>query len=134
MYSSGPGSLSNPLLLVFGVVIFGFGVWLFIKTLRLVQSGVHVKGTVIGNALRTKGRRYPRVRFTTATGIETQFTDSAGAAFTAYPVGREVPVIYDPDKPEHACIDSLFNLWLQPVICLAVGLLVVLVTLNSLPK
>ena len=72
---------------------------------------------------------YPVVEFTDLNGKKQHFTASTGSNQKPYDLGAEVPVMYDPQDPEGADIESKLYQWLIPGLvgglgaaCLAVGI------------
>jgi len=71
----------------------------------------HVPGILTGiHAVRHNDRptTYPVLRFRTLDGIEMETTSNVneGPYYLTRMRGRQVPVLYDPDDPRKACIDS----------------------------
>jgi Protein of unknown function (DUF3592) len=54
-------------------------------------------------------------------GRQYTFQDETGSRPPAYAIGERVPVLYDPDQPGDARIDSLANRALGPAICGGIG-------------
>jgi hypothetical protein len=75
------------------------------------------------------GRRlkYPVVEFETERGRTVEFESSVGSNPSLYRVGQRVSVLYDPDEPQKATIDSFLSRWLATLItgCLGVSFLFV---------
>ena len=97
--------------------------------LRLTWSGRCAKGTVVGLEERRTGfdsasnfhPDFPRTSVSTAwypqveflAGERTvRFRSTAGSDSPRYRVGDKVRVLYPPDDPEHATIDTFANRWL----------------------
>ena len=65
---------------------------------------------------------YPRVRFMTPAGEPVEFTGSVGSRPATFDIGEAVAVLYDPDDPRDARINSFFQLWFAPLILGFLGL------------
>ncbi|QDP97003.1 DUF3592 domain-containing protein [Microlunatus elymi] len=123
-----------------GVVFLAVGVFLGVSSISFRSSAVHATGTVVevreslscsdrpsrrGTGGGNSGcqRVYtPVVRFTTATGRQITFTpDYANSSRPT--VGASIGVLYHPDDPRHARVDSFSDLWLLPIIFTGIGLL-----------
>jgi hypothetical protein len=63
----------------------------------------------------------PRVRFTTGDGREIEFVSSTASSPPSYAEGDAVQVLYRPDRPADARIDSYADLWLAPTIVGGIG-------------
>jgi hypothetical protein len=59
---------------------------------------------------------YPQFVFTTSAGRSVQFTSKDGSTAQPYEDGQAVPVLYDPDEPTHAVLDSFWSLWAATVV------------------
>ena len=98
--------LRGGLFAVVGLAVLIFcGVWL-VQTRSFVRSAQAASGVVVSlNA----GGSHPQVRFTTAAGLTLDYPQN-GLIF-GYAVGDAVPVLYDPNRPRSACINSFAALW-----------------------
>lgn len=99
------------LLLVLGVLSVYGGV----RTLRQARGfrarAQRVTGILIGiHAARRNDRtsHYPVLRFRTLDGVELETTSNVNEApfYLTRTRGHQVPVLYDPENPRVACIDS----------------------------
>ncbi len=106
------------------------------KARVMVQEFVLASGTVIDNeyrshtdpedSARSYWAYYPVVSFTTAQGYLHIFTDGEGSYPPAYEVGETVEVLYNPDDPLDATINSWMSIWMGPLLFTTIGLLPVL--------
>jgi hypothetical protein len=65
--------------------------------------------------------RRPRVVFETADGQRIEFESRHGSDPPSYRVDDVVEVVYDPDQPAHAEINSVLHLWPVSIVSLLVG-------------
>lgn len=106
------------------------------KAQLMVRNYNTVSGTVIDNDYMSRtdpqdiSRIYwlyfPVVSFTTADGNLYIFTQGGGSDPPAYEVGEAVEVLYNPENPHDATISSWVNVWMVPMIFIAVGSLPIL--------
>lgn len=96
-------------------------------TQNQITAMVKAQGTVIEVVSRTKTQSgesktyfYPVVEFRTAEGAVVRFEDSTGSNPSAHRVGDAVEVLYDPQTPQSAMIDS-WVLWLPSTIVIGFG-------------
>lgn len=76
------------------------GVSALVKTIRLRRRGV--RGTAVVVAMHPGYRcRYAEIEFVTLTGRRVRTVLDEGAPYAGYEPGLLVPVLYDPDDPEH---------------------------------
>jgi len=115
-----------------GVAMLIGGVFMFNRTRRFTQRSVATTGTVVELLLESRsstsaGRRtvghsyYPLIRFKTKSGQVVEFKSSFGSNPPSYVVGARVPILYDPDNPHRAEINSFMSLWMGVIILLALG-------------
>ncbi len=94
---------------------------------RLRRHGQRVQGTVIDNVRKRSGGSklwVPVVGFTDNLGYSVEFALRVHARWKRR-VGRSVPVIYLPDKPHDARMDSWAQLWLGAFVLLVTGTVLV---------
>lgn len=64
---------------------------------------------------------YPIIEFQTQTGEIIRFEGKTGVSENTYRVGQQVDILYDPQFPQDARIDSWFELWLPPLVVILLG-------------
>jgi hypothetical protein len=74
---------------------------------------------------------YPVVRFALPGGQTYVVRTTSGTTPPEFQVGQHVAVIYDPQHPESALIDSWRDLWQGPVWMIGTGTLIALAFLRS---
>jgi hypothetical protein len=97
-------------------------------------------GKVVGNdylgitdledSTRTSWAYYPVVRFTSDSGQEFTFTDGVGTYPPEFEAGEIVEVLYDPEQPQQAKIDSWKRVWFAPFWISGIGLLPIIALLG----
>lgn len=111
---------------VIGLGLFIGGMFAYRHTRHFVDTAISAQGVVTANvrSQSTAGRTtfHPRVRFRTADGQEISFISSIGTRPPVYRVNDPVRVLYDPQDPYHASIQSLMNLWILPIILCGLGI------------
>ncbi|MBW4564695.1 MAG: DUF3592 domain-containing protein [Mojavia pulchra JT2-VF2] len=128
--------------LTFGSIFAGIGsifavtgIMFGINTHSFVGTAVSTQGTVIDLKLHlstdSKGRSssfyYPVVKFAPNSGEPIIFESNAGSKPPAFTKGQQVEVLYDPQKPKSAMINSWFELWFLPAMFTGMGSLFVLI-------
>lgn len=91
---------------------------------------IQTEGTVVENSFVTivedgngVGSYLPQVEFALPDGNKIRFTDKVGSLPPDYEIGETVQIIYQPENPANACINSWKRIWLAPVILMSVGIL-----------
>lgn len=120
-----------------GLTIFVFlpliGAIFAFRSIRLLQHGVRVPGTIIGYFVTNEMNSgwgiitmyYPKVTFQDATGDMHTVTMSVSQQRVAKTKSKSVTVIYPKDKPDAARIANFGSLWLLPLVFFAPALILV---------
>ncbi|MEH2067024.1 MAG: DUF3592 domain-containing protein [Nostoc sp.] len=129
-------------LLLFGSIFGGvgsvfavIGIIIGMNTRSYVANAIPAQGTVIDlvehSSVDSDGHYsyayYPIVQFTTHAGEPTVFESNSGSDPPGYTRGDRVEVLYRPDKPGSAKINSWLSLWLLPLIFIGLGSIFALV-------
>ena len=91
----------------------------FVQVAAFVASATKTEATYVGSVAQSGGNHggtflHPRFRFTTRDGRVRTITSTFGSTDQPYDDGDQVELLYDPQRPEHAKVDS-FQLWLTPL-------------------
>ena len=111
-----------------GSIVLAVAALSFLHTRQFVHSSSAGDGVVIENVWRESSGRsrggsyYPRVRFRTGSGQDFVIISSTGSSPPSFRVGERVQVLYSPDNPTRARIDSFGSLWALPLIFGCIGL------------
>jgi Protein of unknown function (DUF3592) len=110
--------------LVAGLAMFGGGGALWRSHAAFAARALRADGVVTdfthGRSSKRSGTIYtPIVTFTTSQGRELQVAGSG----SGYRRGDQVRVLYDPDNPEQAQIDSLMETWFWPLLLGFMGIM-----------
>lgn len=98
------------------------GLFFLIDTLQFLSSATATATGVIVSCPRPKSSSTActaTVAFTTAQGQSVTITTSF--ASSAFEVGQQQPVAYNPDHPQDARISSFLVLWFVPTLLLGLG-------------
>ena len=97
----------------------GVGVYLYLRSARLRRDGVQTHGIVVD--IRRDGKySHPVFEFTDRAGKKHQVPSSIGST-GGYVKGDSVRVLYNPENPAEARIDTFVSMWLAVCVCLAAG-------------
>jgi hypothetical protein len=122
--SSRPLSRTGALLIgltftVIGLVVLFIGLFWLNATSERLKRMIDGTGTVVEVTRRRIGddiNYYPRIEFQTQTGETFQFESNTGGSSTSYRVGDQVPILYNPQMPQDATINSWYEIWLPPIV------------------
>jgi hypothetical protein len=95
-----------------GIILLVIGFFSYRTNQHAIETGVLTTGSVVGMAERydDDGSMYaPIIRFTTLQGEVVEFTSSTWSRPAEYGPGDSVQILYQPDAPHGAQIDSAFN-------------------------
>lgn len=115
---------------VVGILPLGLGAYVYTDISSFEAIAIPSEGEVTEIFLATSKARAggsdlnsyaPKVAFTTKDGTLVEYRASASSSDPGYKVGDTVPILYDPNEPERAKINSFFHMWLFPTILLSVG-------------
>ena len=95
---------------------------LFLFRIRAIRrGGVRTQGTVVDKRSDVSGGSYaPVIRFATQDGRTVEFVSNMYTPFVPK-VGKQVPVVYQPSKPERAILDTALGTWVIPTMGLVIG-------------
>jgi hypothetical protein len=126
------------LLLVVGTVLSAFGLSLIVNTRRFLLTALRTQGRVVGYEER-KGRGdgpglrtylHPKLEYEDQHGQKQYVTIALGRDRKAIPKGSVVPIIFDPNCPQDARIDSFSELWAFPLRFFLLGITVICMLLG----
>ena len=114
-------------LLILGAGMIGFGFRLIYRQIAFILRSQKTSGKLNGwievpNLHSTEVYYYAEVAFQASDGTEHRVKSNAGSSpKPKTPIGRVIPVRYDPSNPNVAQFDTLFQLWSAPVAFLLLG-------------
>ncbi|MEP5936966.1 MAG: DUF3592 domain-containing protein [Erythrobacter sp.] len=117
--------------LPFGLLFAGIGTWSYWSDRDLAATGSTTQGTVIAmeRSRDSDGNNTysPTVEFFDPQGTRHQFTSKVSSSPPSFSRGEAVTVIFDPDAPGKAIIDSFSTRYLLPLIFGGMGSLFALI-------
>jgi hypothetical protein len=109
------------IIIAFAVLSVSFST--FYHTQKFVKSASRTQGIVV--KLDEQGREaYPVVMFHDSNGQGHEIESSAGQNPPAYRIGEAVTVLYQPDKPENAKLNTFFDIWGWATMLVGFGIIV----------
>ncbi|MEU0479336.1 DUF3592 domain-containing protein [Streptosporangium sp. NPDC006013] len=121
--------------IVFGAVFAGIGARVLTVGQRLRRHGVRVPGVVVGLRWSSSngndsGVYYPTLQFQTVQGPVVETESDLGSNPSPVRPGQQVMVVYDPERPQRARLDSVGGRGvLHSVLFLTVGAVILVVSL-----
>ena len=128
-----------------GVAFLGLFLFLVFSTVKFIDSAVEVPGVVIkligSSDAGDDGLGYtssgavsykPLVRFEARNGRYYEFAPTDGGSFMSYAVGAHISVLYLPNDPYAAKINSFIGVWYIVLLVGVISLLCLLVGMNKL--
>ena len=111
---------------VLGAILFLTAAFILYRhTQSFVHSASRTQGTV--TKLVLSGKFYfPVYTFKDARGVKHSVQSLSGSKPAAYKIGDLVGVLYQPDEPDNAEIDTFLDVWIWPLALAGFGALVLL--------
>jgi hypothetical protein len=116
--------------LAIGVILLAIGANITLRAHSFRSRASVASGVVLENVWSSGSRNMsysPRVEFRTASGRVVHFVSRVSSQPPAFREGESVKVLYDPDDPTNASIDSFFEQWFGSLILGGLGLVFALV-------
>lgn len=118
-----------------GAGVMAIGLVLLYQTNQFKNNAKVVQGSVVDLVEKVSHSEEgtsvvyaPRIAFRTAEGEETGFVSDTGSNPPAFHPGDTVEVMYQPGHAEEARINTFWQLYLGPVICLGIGSAFLIIT------
>ncbi|MBD2074590.1 DUF3592 domain-containing protein [Phormidium sp. FACHB-592] len=124
MKSVDPMKLVKYTFLATGIGMLAGTVFLYINTSAFLKNAIKAEGTVIEliPSYSDGSTTYrPAVRFINQQGKEIEFASSSSSNPPSYSEGQTVEILYRPEEPQKAEINSFFSLWGAPTILGGLG-------------
>ena len=113
-----------------GLALIAGGIWMLYQRSDTSLLGERAEGTVVRLIEKAEPGEtpviYPFFKFKAENGKTYTVKGGVGSNPAAYTVGEKLSVVYDPDRPQDAHIDSFTELWLAPLVLLLMGFIFVL--------
>ena len=126
-------------LILLNVMMLGGGLKVLLDGRRFLATAAEARGVVVDVAKVREydsdagaggqvTRLYPVVEFVTAREQVVRYQPHMGSNPPDYRVGGPLMVLYDPANPQHVVLDTWDELWKEGVILLAVGLMLMVIS------
>lgn len=120
------------------VVLVVLGLWYTYTSFKFSTNGEEVQGTVVRLESSTSdgSTTYSPVYSYTVNGQKYEYESVNSSNPPAHEVGEQVTLLYDPDHPDKARVNSFFELWLLPIIIcpVSIGMLVLSIVVPFLVR
>ncbi len=106
-----------PVSIAIGVLAVVWAVLAFRSQRRFLITALRATGVVqslIAERMERSTVYFPVIRFTTAAGV-TVTAKSKTSRSSGYPIGKTLPVLYDPNQPDNLEIDAFWSRWLMVI-------------------
>ena len=121
------------LLPISAVIMLGVSIWYTISSYGFYSNGIEVESTVVrleSSHSSDSGTTYSPVYRYIVDGQEYEYESVNSSSPPSHDVGEVVTLLYDPDDPGRARVNSFWELWLLPVILCPVSLFMVLLSIG----
>jgi len=113
----------QPYLYLCGTILSGLGGHLFYRQITFVFRTRKTYGTLVnwdGQTHTDRGAKitdyYAELEFEAPDGSKHRVRSATGDSSPAQRIGRRYPIRYDPENPDDARMDTLFDYWGPPVL------------------
>lgn len=96
-----------------------------IRTLQLIRNGERVQG-LVRRLAADYDNGTPVIQYKTKTGEQYEFQLSTRYWGDSFEIGQQVPIIYDPQHPKRAVVDTKSHLWASTALWVLFGCLFIL--------
>jgi Protein of unknown function (DUF3592) len=122
------------------LVLFSIAGYFFYETYTIIEISKKAQGHVTqitprssqNNIGRAEILFYPSVKFTTNKGQTITFESTFGNHIPTRVLGEKVMVLYNPDAPKQAQIDTFIEVWYKVIISASISGLFVLFSIISI--
>jgi hypothetical protein len=132
--SSGPKKLGCAfwLLPLSTVILIVLSIWFTYTSYKFSTSGEEVQGTVVRLESSTSdgSTTYSPVYSYTVDGKKYEYESVNSSNPPAHEVGEVVTLLYDPERPDKARVNSFFELWLLPIIMCPVSFMMLILSIG----
>jgi hypothetical protein len=104
-----------PLFLAIGLGACSFAAYLYTNTREFVAKGEHARAVVVALRHSSSSGYSPVVDFKTAAGTKVEFIGRNGSSPPSFDKGEQIEVIYRPENPSSAKINTFMELWAAPL-------------------
>jgi len=121
------------LLPISAVIMLGVSIWYAISSYGFYNNGVEVEATVVRleeSHSADTGTTYSPVYRYTVDGKQYEYESVNSSSPPSHEVGEVVILLYEPDNPGRARVNSFWELWLLPIILCPVSLFMILLSIG----
>lgn len=116
-------SIIGIIFIIIGIIIIVIGVYFLIANLNFVNKSIAAKGTISENYIKFD-----------ANGKQVKVTSGYIDFIIKFAKNPEVNMVYNPENPENAKVDSFNSLWAIPGCIVIIGLIIIFIGVYSLIK
>ena len=120
------------LLPISAVILLGVSIWYTFSSFGFYYNGVETEATVVrleSSHSTDSGTTYSPVYRYTVNGEQYEYESVNSSSPPSHQVGEVVTLLYDPDDPGRARVNSFWELWLLPCIMCPVSFVMVLLSI-----
>lgn len=120
------------LLPIGAVIMLIISLWFGYSSYQFVSSGIEVEGTVVrleSSHSSDSGTSYSPVFRYTVNGQEYEYESVNSSNPPTHQVGDVTTLLYQPDNPAKARVNSFWELWLAPVILFPISIMMLILSI-----
>lgn len=121
------------LYLLLGVITFIVGIFVTKNTIEFNQLAINAKGNV-SKLVVIDSKFYPEVTFLNSKNETHQFISNSGCKPACYKEGETVNVLYLPNHPEEAQLNTFLSLWVPTILICGIGVVFIVFSLFQIKR
>ena len=126
----------------FGIIFVLSGIVMVFNRILFLNNAITVQGEVISlqkeitkdNDNHTSIIYKPEVKFQTKSGEVITFVSKVGSNPPSFSVGRIIEVVYNPEYPNNAELNSFLSLWFVQMVFIALGVIFIVISIVASKK
>lgn len=121
------------LYLLLGVIAFIVGIFVTKNTIEFTQQAINTKGKV-SRLVAVDTKIYPEVTFLSSLNETHKFISNFGCKPACYKKGETINILYLPNQPDQAQLNSFVSLWGPTLLTCGIGLIFISFSLFKIKR
>ncbi|MDP2563653.1 DUF3592 domain-containing protein [Pseudoalteromonas marina] len=121
------------LYLLLGVLAVIVGIFVTTNTIEFTQQAINTKGKV-SSLVVIDTKIYPEVAFSSSSNETHKFISNSGCKPACYKKGESVNVLYLPNQPNQAQLNSFVSLWVPTLLTCGKGSIFIVFSLLQIKR
>lgn len=119
--------------LLLGVIAFIVGIFVTTNTIEFTQQAINTKGKV-SRLVVVDTKIYPEVTFLSSSNETHRYISNFGCKPACYKKGETINILYLPNQPDQAQLNSFVSLWGPTLLTCGIGLIFISFSLFKIKR